>query len=118
MKYSEIKKSIYHFYTHFKKVDIDNIEEVNDHIISEDLKTSDFEDPLKEFYITVAMCSYMIDNDLYDDYFFNAYKELIEENKLVYDEDINTDLEKINEYLKKDEIKSEYYEKLSELYNK
>ena len=128
-KYEDRKKEIFHFYEHFDHIDVDNIDEVNDHIVDIDLKKEHFENPLEEFYNTISMCLFMIENDLYDDYFFESYKELLEEyesnkyedyfldkdnDKKLLDEDILI----VNEYLNKDRIKSNYYDKLSEIYDK
>ena len=123
--YSRRKNDIFHYYNHFDKIDVDNIEEVNDHIIDVDLKKEHFDDPLEEFYNIVSMCLFMVKNDLYDEYFFDTYKELLEDysNGLFdeYDiedkETLDNDLNDINEYLKKDEIESSYYDSLSKIYD-
>lgn len=128
-KYKDRKDEIYHFYSHFKNIDVDNIEEVNDHIVDVDLKKEHFENPLEEFYNTISMCLFMIENDVYDDYFFESYKELLEEYESGKYEDyfldkdndsklLNEDILIVNEYLNKDKIKSNYYDKLSEIYDK
>jgi len=123
--YSRRKNDIFHYYNHFDKIDVDNIEEVNDHIIDVDLKKEHFDDPLEEFYNIVSMCLFMVKNDLYDGYFFDTYKEILEDysNGLFdeYDiedkETLDNDLNDINEYLKKDEIESSYYDSLSKIYD-
>ncbi len=123
--YSRRKNDIFHYYNHFDKIDVDNIEEVNDHIIDVDLKKEHFDDPLEEFYNIVSMCLFMVKNDLYDEYFFDTYKEILEDysNGLFdeYDiedkETLDNDLNDINEYLKKDEIESSYYDSLSKIYD-
>ena len=102
-----------------------NLLEVNDHIIDVDLKKEHFDDPLEEFYNIVSMCLFMVKNDLYDEYFFDTYKEILEDysNGLFdeYDiedkETLDNDLNDINEYLKKDEIESSYYDSLSKIYD-
>ena len=111
MKYSDIKNEIYGYYKHMGNIDIDNITDVNDHIIDEHLSAKRFEDSLEEFYITVSMCSYMVEHNLYDEYFFDAYSELIDEFKLKQDIDV------LNEHVKKDKMMSEYYDNLSNVYN-
>ena len=123
--YSRRKNDIFHYYNHFDKIDVDNIEEVNDHIIDVDLKKEHFDDPLEEFYNIVSMCLFMVKNDLYDEYFFDTYKEILEDysNGLFdeYDiedkETLDNDLNDINEYLKKYEIESSYYDSLSKIYD-
>ena len=123
MKYSDIKKEIYGYYNHIGEIDIDNIQDANDHIIGEHLDNSRFEEFISEFYITISMCIYMIENDLYDEYFFDSFRELLNEyndskNILnINDEELNNDIDNIKDYLEKDKIKSEYYDKLSELYD-
>ena len=103
-KYSDIKNNIYNHYKHFDKIDIDNISDVNDHITDE-LGKSYFENNIDEFFVTTAMCTYMIENDLYDEYFFNTFNELLEE----YNNSKN---------IMNIEIENEYYDKLSEVYDK
>lgn len=127
-KYEDRKKEIYHFYEHFDHIDVDNIDEVNDHIVDIDLKKEHFENPLEEFYNTISMCLYMIEHELYDEYFFDAYKEILEEyNDNKYDdyfmnesdkELLDSDIEIVNDYLKKDEAKSKYYDTLTEVMDK
>lgn len=127
VKYSDRKKEIFHFYSHFEKIDVDNIEEVNDHIIDIDLKKEHFDDPLEEFYNIVSMCLFMSSKELYDEYFFETYEEILNDyNNGEFDEydlDINDkelfekDLDEINEYLKKDKVKSNYYYNLSKIYD-
>jgi hypothetical protein len=123
MKYSEIKKNIYSYYKHFDFIDIDNIQDVNDHITSEDLSKSYFENTIDEFYVTLAMCTYMIENDLYDNYFFETYEELLEEynnSKNIMDieenDEIKNDIDNLNDYLLKDKSKEQYYDNLSHIY--
>ena len=124
MKYSELKKQIYNYYKIFDKIDIDNIQDVNDHITSEDLNKSYFENTTYEFYITVAMCIYMIENDLYDNYFFEIFEELLDEynalKNIINDEEneLKNDIEIVKDYLKKEKTKEEYYENLSEIYDR
>ena len=126
--YSVRKKEIYDYYNQYKKIDMDSIQDVNDKIIDVHLKKENFDNPLEEFYNIVSMCSYMIDNDLYDEYFFNTYDEILEEYKsgdfdddfLDINEDkksIGEDIYKINEYLSNDNDKMNYYDSLSEIYS-
>ena len=123
------KEQIYNFYSKYKNIDADSIQDVNDKIVDLDLKKEDFDNPLSEFYNIVSMCSYMIDNNLYDEYFFNTYDDILEEYKSgSFDEcflDINEDkkslgedIYKINEYLSNDNDKMNYYDTLSEIYSK
>ena len=123
-KYSDIKNNIYNHYKHFDKIDIDNISDVNDYITDE-LGKSYFENNIDEFFVTTAMCTYMIENDLYDEYFFNTFNELLEEYNnsknimnIEIENELNDDIDDIIDYLKKEEIEKEYYDKLSEVYDK
>ena len=123
MLYDKRKEQIYEYYKRFKKIDLDNIQEVNDTIVDTLLKHEDFESDQDEFYNTLAMCKYMIENKLYDECFFNDYKDLKEE----YDsfsfgsEDekrlLDSDIEEVDDYLKKEDSEKEYYDKLTEVYN-
>ena len=123
-KYSDIKNNIYNHYKHFDKIDIDNISDVNDYITDE-LGKSYFENNIDEFFVTTAMCTYMIENDLYDEYFFNTFNELLEEYNnsknimnIEIENELNNDIDNVSDYLKKEEIEKEYYDKLSEVYDK
>ena len=127
--YKDRKEEINKYYNKYKDIDIDNIQDINDKIVDKDLKKENFENPLEEFYNILSMCSYMIDNDLYDEYFFNTYEDILEEyEEGNYDDyflDVNTDkkdisdeIYKINEYLAMDSDKMNYYDSLSEIYNK
>ena len=127
--YKDRKEEINKYYNKYKDIDIDNIQDINDKIVDKDLKKENFENPLEEFYNILSMCSYMIDNDLYDEYFFNTYDDILEEYKSgSFDEcflDINEDkkslgedIYKINEYLSNDNDKMNYYDTLSEIYSK
>ena len=127
--YSVRKNEIYGFYNQYKKIDADSIQDINDKIVDVHLKKEHFEKPLEEFYNIVSMCSYMIDNNLYDEYFFETYDEILEEYKngdfdddfLDINEDKRTlgeDIYKINEYLSNDNDKMNYYDTLSEIYSK
>ena len=73
------------------------------------------------------MCSYMVSKNLYDDYFFESFDELLEEyNNGNYDDyfmDINSDkvlldsdIHEITEYVLKDNEKQNYYDALSSVY--
>ena len=124
VKYKIRKDEIYHFYSHFNKLDADTIEDANDHIIDVDLKKEHFDNPIEEFYNILSMCSYMANNDLYDEYFFETLNEIIEDyNKGIFDdyiddkELIDKDIEEIKEHLKKDEMEKSYYNNLSDIYN-
>ena len=127
--FKDRKDEIYKYYSKYKDIDMDSIIDVNDKIVDVHLKKENFEHPLEEFYNIVSMCSYMIDNDLYDEYFFNTYDEILEE----YDEgnfdesfldlnkdkkDLSDEIYKINEYLSHDNDKMSYYDSLSEVYTK
>ena len=114
-EYIDIKNKVYECYSKYKKIDVDNIQDINDSIC--EINKSDFENEILELYNTVAMCMYMIEHDLYDEYFFEAYSDILTElgNK-EFDNVLSKDIDTINDYLKKDEIKSEYYDKLSTLY--
>jgi hypothetical protein len=123
MKYSDIKNEIYGYYKHMGNIDIDNITDVNDHIIDEHLGNERFENNIEEFYILVSMCSYMVEHNLYDEYFFTSYEEVLEDfnnsNSLLneIEESLKKDIDMISEYIKKDKIKNDYYNKLSSVYN-
>lgn len=114
-EYIDIKNRVYECYSKYKKIDVDNIQDINDSIC--EINKGDFENEMLELYNTVAMCMYMIEHDLYDEYFFEAYSDILTElgNK-EFDNVLSKDIDTINDYLKKDEIKSEYYDKLSTLY--
>ena len=122
------KEEIFGFYSNFNKINVDNIEDVNDHIIDVDLKKEQFDHPLEEFFNTVSMCMYMIENDLYDEYFFTAYKEILEDynnhefdDAFISEEDkkyLDSDIEELNDYLKKEETMGEYYNTLSNVMDK
>ena len=126
IRYSDRKNEIYGFYNHFDKVDVDNIEEVNDHIIDADLKKEHFDDALEEFYNITSMCSYMIENELYDEYFFKTFKEILDDYRkgmfdnydIVDKETFENDLKDIEDSIKKDEIEGEYYNSLTDMYNR
>lgn len=126
--YEEKKKEIKGYYNEFGLVSVDNIQEVNDQIIDKKLKKEELENDLLEFYITVSMCLYMIENDLYDEYFFSTYVELLTEYKtgkydnyfmdiLADKELLESDIEDINDYLKKEEAMGKYYDDVSDIYN-
>ena len=127
--YNKRKEEINNFYSKYKSIDTDNIQDINDKIVDIHLKKENFEHPLEEFYNILAMCSYMIDNDLYDEYYFNTFEEILEDyNEGKFDEyflNINEDkkaisdeIHKINEYLSIDNDKMNYYDSLSEIYTK
>ena len=124
IKYTNRKEDIYKYYSKFDKIDNENISDVNDKIVDEYLTKDSFINEEEELYNTIAMCTYMIENNLYDDYFFSTSKDIIEDyekgstcllqNDSILDEDINN----IKEYFNKDSAKEDYYNKLSELYDK
>ncbi len=125
--YSKRREEIFNFYENHKPVDVDNIDEINDHIVDDCFSEENFENPLEEFYITCAMCAYMAKNDLYDEYFFESFDELLEEyNEGKFDEyffDVNadkpslkSDIDEICEYILKDKDKADYYDALSSVY--
>ena len=127
--FKDRKDEIYNFYSKYKDIDMDSILDINDKIVDMHLKKENFEHPLEEFYNIVSMCSYMIDNDLYDEYFFNTYDEILEESaEGKFDEsfldlnkdkkDLSDEIHKINEYLSHDNDKMNYYDSLSEIYTK
>lgn len=124
IKYTNRKEDIYKYYSKFDKIDNENISDVNDKIVDEYLTKDSFINEEEELYNTIAMCTYMIENNLYDDYFFSTSKDIIEDyekgsicllqNDSILDEDINN----IKDYFNKDSAKEDYYNKLSELYDK
>ncbi len=115
--YVDIKYKIYDNYKKFKKISQDDIQEVNDEIINM-IDNENFNNPILELYNTVAICMYMIDNNLYDKYFFDSYKEILSEIRdKEFDDILRKDIDNIEDYIKKDLIKGEYYDKLSEIYD-
>ena len=116
MNYSEIKKTVYAEYQKYGRVTIDNIEEVNDHLLDSDINEDNMEDK-KEFFIVTAMCAYMTENDVYDDYFFASYRELNKDYLSERDPEFVSDVAKINEYLRRDDIKEQFYENISKEIN-
>ena len=116
-KYIDIKNKIYDCYKKFKKIDSDNIQDINDSIIDNMIDKNDFNNEMLELYYTVSMCFYMIENNLYDEYYFNTFNDIIKElgNKEL-DAVLTKDIDTIEDYIKKDEIKSAYYDTLSTLY--
>ncbi len=123
MKYSDIKKEIYGYYKHIGNIDMDNIIDANDHIIDEHLDSKRFENATEEFYITVSMCSYMIENNLYDEYFFESFEELLDEFNSTsavinnIEDELKKDIDEISDYIQKDKLNQEYYDNLSGVYN-
>ena len=115
--YIDIKNKIYDCYKKFKKIDSDNIQDINDSIIDNMIDKNDFNNEMLELYYTVSMCFYMIENNLYDEYYFNTFNDIIKElgNKEL-DAVLTKDIDTIEYYIKKDEIKSAYYDTLSTLY--
>lgn len=128
ISYKDRKKQIYDFYNKYKDIDLDSITDVNDKIVDVCLKKENFENPLEEFYNITSMCSYMIEHDLYDNYFFDTYEEILEEySEGKFDDyflninedkkDLKEDINRINEYLAHDNDKMSYYDNLSEIYS-
>ncbi len=116
--YIDIKNKIYECYNKFKKIDIDNIQDINDSIIDNMIDKNDFSNEMLELYYTVAMCLYMVENGLYDEYYFETFNDIIKEFKNKdLDNILTKDIDTIEDYLKKDEIKSAYYDTLSTLYD-
>ena len=126
--YKDKKSEVYSYYLGYSGIDSENIIDVNDKIIDEKLKKEDFDNELLEFYITVSMCLFMIENDLYDEYFFNTYAELYNEYKdgkydnlfmsIIEDKsNLESDIDSINEYIKKEAAMSKYYDDVSDIYN-
>ena len=125
--YKVRKDEIYHFYSHFDKLDNDSITEANDHIVDVDLKREHFENELEEFFNTTAMCNYMIEHDLYDEYFFSAFDEILEDYEKLQDDFLDndsdkklfeTDVDNVKDYLIKEESNKEYYDNLSSIYER
>ena len=125
--YKVRKNEIIGFYNKYKNIDSESILDVNDKIVDVNLKKEHFDNPLEEFFNIVAMCSYMVDNDLYDEYFFDTFDEILEEyNEHKFDDDfldfendkkvLDEDISKINEYLSHENDKMNYYDSLSEIY--
>lgn len=126
--YKEKKNEVYSYYLEYSGIDSENIQSVNDKIVDKKLRKEDFDNELMEFYITISMCLFMIENDLYDEYFFNTYAELLNEYKsgkydnyfmdILSDKELlESDIENINEYIRKDRAKSKYYDDVSDIYN-
>ena len=126
--YDDKKKKIYSYYLEYNNIDADNIFDVNDLIIDQKIKKEELDIEVLEFYITLSMCAYMVDHDLYDEYFFKTYLELLDcynseefdnlfKDILLDKQSIDNDIDSINDYLKKDEIKMKYYQDVSDIYN-
>ena len=116
MNYSEIKKEIEGFYQKYGRVTIDNIEDTNDHILDDEIKTEQLNDKT-EFFTLVAMCAHMVEYNVYDEYIFGSYRELINDFLSEREPDFVSDVGKINEYLRRDDIKAQFYDGLSDLIN-
>ena len=126
--YDDKKREIYSYYKEYSDINCDNIFDVNDIITDSKIKSEELENELLEFYITVSMCEYMVENDLYDEYFFRTFVELLDcfnsgefdnyyKDILIDKQSLTKDIESINDYLKKDEIKEKYYQDVSDIYN-
>ena len=76
VKYETRKNEIYHFYSHFKSLDVDSIEDANDHIVDIDLKKENFENPLEEFYNTIKYVAVSSKTG-------DGFEELLEKGKTV-----------------------------------
>lgn len=118
--YSERRDEVYDYYKEVDHVDEDIIEEVNDKLIDSHFKKENFENPLEEFYIICSMCAYMTSIDVYDDYFFSSFDELLAEyNDGLYDdyfkdkekdkEILSHDISNITEFILKDKDEQDYY---------
>lgn len=124
IKYEDRKKDIYNYYSKLGKISNDNISDINDKIVDEYLTKDSFIDEIEELYNTVSMCLYMIENNLYDSYFFESVIDIINDYNsgnigiLQNDSVLDKDIDDIEDYLKKDEAKEDYYNKLSEIYDK
>ena len=116
--YDDKKKEIYSYYLEYSNIDADNIFD----------KKEELDIEVLEFYITLSMCAYMVEHDLYDEYFFKTYLELLDcynsgefdnlfKDILLDKQSIDNDIDSINDYLKKDEIKMKYYQDVSDIYN-
>ena len=117
-KYELRKKEIYSYYDNYKNLSNDNIQEANDYIVDVCLKRENFEETINEFYNFTAMCSYMLEHDLYDEYFFNTFEEILEEVSLVEKtEELEKDIIELKNYLNKDTQYLKYYELISEIIN-
>ncbi|MBR4178859.1 MAG: hypothetical protein IKR57_05900 [Bacilli bacterium] len=115
--YEVRKKEIYSFYDN-KKINSDNICEINDYIVDVCLKKENFEETIEEFYNITAMCSYMLEHNLYDEYFFSSFEELLDEVELVEKtEDLESDIIELKNYLNKDTMYLKYYELISDIIN-
>ena len=126
--YEDKKKEVFSYYLVYDGINGENISDINDTIIDKKIDKKELENDLLEFYITVSMCSYMVNNDLYDEYFFKTYVELLDDynsgkfdnlfKDIISDKEIlDNDIESLNEYLKKEEIKAKYYDDVSNIYN-
>ena len=126
--YEDKKKEVFSYYLVYDGINGENISDINNTIIDKKIDKKELENDLLEFYITVSMCSYMVNNDLYDEYFFKTYVELLDDynsgkfdnlfKDIISDKEIlDNDIESLNEYLKKEEIKAKYYDDVSNIYN-
>ncbi len=126
--YEDKKKEIYSYYLGYSGINNENIIEINDSIIDKKIRKEELDNELLEFYITVSMCLFMVENDLYDEYFFKTYIELLDEYKsgkfdnyfkdIISDkQSLESDIDNISDYLKKEEIKAMYYDNVSDIYN-
>ncbi len=126
--YEDKKKEIYSYYLGYSGINNENIIEINDLIIDKKIRKEELDNELLEFYITVSMCLFMVENDLYDEYFFKTYIELLDEYRsgkfdnyfkdIISDkQNLESDIDNISDYLKKEEIKAMYYDNVSDIYN-
>ena len=116
--YDELRNKIYSFYDNYGEINNDNIQEVNDYIVDVCLNKDDLEDDLDEFYIYTAMCSYMLEKDLYDEYFFKTFEEINNEIELdSKTELLETDIIEIKDYMNKDTLYLKYYDLISNIIN-
>ena len=118
IKYEERKKEIYTFYDNYKNLSNDNISDANDYIVDVCLRKDSFEETIEEFYNYTAMCSYMLEHNLYDEYFFNTFEEVLEEVELVEKtEELEKDIIELKNYLNKDTMYLKYYDLISNIIN-
>ena len=63
------------------------------------------------------MCAHMVEYNVYDEYIFGSYRELINDYISEKEPEFVADVGKINEYLRRDDIKAQFYNGLSDLIN-
>ena len=116
--YKDRKKEIYRFYENYKNLNSDSIQDANDYIVDVCLNKEDFMEDISELYIYTAMCSYMLEHDLYDEYFFKSFEELVNEVQIIeYSEELENDINELKDYINKDTSYLKYYDLISNLIN-